>query len=129
MILPTHQLAMPLAEVADRYTIAVLKQGRLPDENQASLRAQVAFYASGLEPHGEELQQLIDQLFEINTLIWDAEHAIRKGLEDDLALDEIGRRALTIRDLNRSRITIKNAISSLDGHPEFHDVKMNHASA
>jgi len=127
MLLPTNAVPMPLAELADRYTITVLKRSRLPHEHQDALQAQIAYYEQGLQPRGPELQELLDQLFEINGLMWDAEHAIRKGLDDDLPLDEIGRRALKIRDLNKARITVKNNISRLTGRPEFVDVKMNYA--
>jgi len=124
-------IAMPICELADRLTIAHLKLQRLPDEeiDKSLLQKQIAYYESGIDPSNSELRSLILDLNEINGEMWDAEYAIRKGLDEDLGLAEIGRRALRIRDLNRVRVSIKNKITSIAGQPEFADCKMNHASS
>ena len=59
--------------------------------------------------------------------MWDAEHAIRKGQDENLGLEEIGRRAIHIRDLNRIRMKVKNDIIELTGDG-FKDCKMNYAN-
>jgi hypothetical protein len=111
-IIPT-----PLAEAADRYTIAVLKKERLLE--------QVAYYAPALiEAEHPGLTKLVGELYQINSQIWDAEAAIRAGQDQELGLEEIGRRALKIRDLNRVRVGIKNQIVELTGEG-FLDCKMN----
>ena len=121
-------IPMPLPEVADRYTIAKLKSERLgadqadPDE----LARQVGYYAEGLDLSDRELAGLVGELYDINGRMWDAEYAIRKGQDDDLGLEEIGRRALRIRDLNKERMAIKNRITELTGSG-FREVKMNYA--
>lgn len=122
---------MPICELADRLTIAQLKKERLPNSeiDKDGLQKQIKYYEEGIDITDEKLRAAIVDLYEINGQMWDAEHAIRKGLDEDLGLSEIGRRALKIRDLNRVRVSIKNKITEIAGQPEFADCKMNHASS
>ena len=124
-------IPMPICELCDRLTIAQLKMARLPDEeiNKKELQAQINYYSLGIDPFDEELRRLIFELHIINGKMWDAEYDIRKGLDATLGLEEIGRRALAIRNLNRDRIAVKNKITDLVGQPEYKDCKMNHASS
>jgi len=119
---------MPIPEIADRYTIALLKIERLrADEiDMDDMRKQIDYYRDGLNLKDPELAQLVENLYDINGEMWKAEHAIRKGQDENLGLEEIGRRALHIRDLNRSRMKIKNDIIELTGDG-FKDCKMNYA--
>jgi hypothetical protein len=123
-------VAMPICELCDRLTIARLKLERLPEDelSKEGLRKQIDYYVQGIDWELVGITGLIEDLYEINGLMWDAEHDIRKGLDNDLGLEEIGRRALKTRDLNRSRVQVKNQITELAGQPEFADCKMNHAS-
>ena len=118
----------PIPEVADRYTIALLKIERLSaDEiDMDDMRKQIYYYRDGLNLEDPELAQLVENLYDINGEMWNAEHAIRKGQDENLGLEEIGRRALHIRDLNRNRMKIKNDIVELTGDG-FKDCKMNYA--
>lgn len=61
-------------------------------------------------------------LLSVNGKIWNLEFDIRQGKEKELGLEEIGRRALAIRDLNKKRIALKNSVS------QYKEVKVNHAS-
>jgi hypothetical protein len=124
-------IAMPICELADRLTIAQLKKERLSDleVDKDGLQKQIQYYEEGIDSDNVQLRELILDLQDINAQMWDAEYDIRKGLDEDLGLNEIGRRALRIRDLNRIRVTIKNKITELVGQPEFADCKMNHASS
>lgn len=124
-------VAMPICELCDRLTIAQLKLHRLPDTeiDKAGLQKQIEYYETGIDANNIKLRDLIFDLYEINGQMWDAEYDIRKGLDDDLGLTEIGRRALKIRDLNRTRVAVKNQITELVDQPEFKDCKMNHASS
>lgn len=124
-------IPMPICELCDRLTIAQLKMARLPDDqiNKQELQLQINYYSLGIDPFNQELRNLVFKLHEINGKMWDAEYDIRKGLDADLGLEEIGRRALAIRDLNRDRIAVKNQITDLVDQPEFKDCKMNHASS
>ena len=118
----------PVPEVADRYTIALLKIERLGSDeiDMDEMRKQIDYYRDGLKLEDPELAQLVENLYEINGEMWNAEYAIRKGQDDNLGLEEIGRRALRIRDLNRIRMKIKNDIVELTGDG-FKDCKMNYA--
>ena len=124
-------IAMPISELCDRLTIAQLKKERLSDEeiNKAGLQKQIEYYESGVDMDRPKLVSLVLDLHKINGQMWDAEYAIRKGLDDDLGLEEVGRRAIRIRDLNRTRVAIKNQIAELTGQSEFKDCKMNHISS
>ena len=118
----------PIPEVADRYTIALLKSERLdtteidPDDMQR----QINYYRSGLDLDNPNLNDLVNELYKANASIWDAEHDIRKGQDEDLGFEEIGRRAIRIRDLNRIRMKVKNDIIDLTGDG-FRECKMNYA--
>jgi hypothetical protein len=129
--MPAQPIAMPICELCDRLTIAKLKLMRLPENeiDKTLLQKQIDYYETGLDDNVQELKKMISDLFEINGKMWDAEYAIRKGLDEDLGLEEIGKRALIIRDLNRERVAIKNQITRLAQQPEFLDCKMNHASS
>jgi len=69
----------------------------------------------------------LNELYIVNAKIWDLESDIRKGKEGELGLEEVGRRAILIRNLNRERVALKNKIIEETGIG-FKDVKMNHAS-
>lgn len=125
--MPAPAVIMPLAEVADRYTIAKLKYERLSGENLDVLLDQVKYYEKGLNFTADGMAELIQQLYLINARMWDAEYAIRLGQDQQLGLEEIGRRALHIRDLNRERMKLKNQICQLTG-TGFTEVKMNYAA-
>ena len=118
----------PVPEVADRYTIALLKIERLGSDeiDTDDMRKQIDYYREGLNLEDPELARLVDELYDINGEMWNAEHAIRNGQDENLGLEEIGLRALRIRDLNRVRMKIKNDIIELTGDG-FKDCKMNYA--
>ncbi len=119
----------PLPEVADRYTIAILKIERLDhtEIDVADMQRQVNYYRDGLDLENPKLSGLVNELYEINGKMWDAEYAIRKGQDENLGLEEIGKRAIKIRDLNRIRMKVKNEIIELTGDG-FKDCKMNYAN-
>ena len=122
-------ITTPIPEVADRYTIAILKIERL-DQTEIDvedMQRQIKYYKEGLDLKNPELSMLVDDLYEINGKMWDAEHAIRKGQDENLGLEEIGKRAIKIRDLNRVRMKVKNDIIELTGDG-FKDCKMNYAN-
>lgn len=131
MVNSIKTVAMPICELCDRYTIAQLKLERLPDSelDKEGLRRQLAYYGSGIDRSLPGMTDLLCNLVEVNACIWDAEAAIRQGLDQQLGMEEIGGRALRIRDLNRIRIRIKNQIAELTGQRDFLDCKTNHASS
>jgi hypothetical protein len=115
-------MKMPISEVADRYSIAILKKERAQADNQKEidqLGKEISSY--------EGIEFFIERLIEINGKIWDLESDIRKGKEKELGLEEVGRRAINIREFNKIRVGFKNEM--VKKYDEgFEDIKMNHAS-
>ena len=115
---------MPLSEILDRYTITKLKSERTNEDVSEELRA----YKREIDnPDYIEKSTLIisfiDRLYEINGELWDTEGDIRKGVE--MPLEEIGRLALKVRDLNCIRNEIKAEI--VDTFAEgFKEIKINY---
>ncbi|MEK6834688.1 MAG: hypothetical protein AABX61_00300 [Nanoarchaeota archaeon] len=121
-------MEMPLAEVLDRLSILKLKIERINEphlkkEQEAFNIAIDEFKNKGIKINNSWLQSL----YEVNAKIWDLEADIRKGKEGELGLEEVGRRAILIRNLNRERVAVKNRIIEETGIG-FKDVKVNHAS-
>ncbi len=116
---------MPLNEVIDRYSILLLKKERLPG-HEALLEEVARFEKELSRQTAEYVEKYIGLLKEVNGKIWDLESDIRKGKEGELGLEEVGRRALAIRDLNAERIRLKNDIAEKER--EFGDIKIDHGS-
>ena len=96
-------MKMPISEIADRYSIALLKKERADAQNQKEindLSAELLNYP--------DISIYIEKLVEINGKIWDLESDIRKGKEEELGLEEVGRRAIMIRGFNKIRVGYKN---------------------
>ena len=113
---------MSLGEIADRYSIIKLKSER------TDVDCKEEFDTLKNELNGDEIYTYVDQLYEVNGRIWDLESDIRKGKEGELGLEEVGRRAIMIRDFNKERINIKNIINTIY-KTGFIEKKINHASA
>ena len=121
-------MELPLAEVLDRLSILKLKIERINEwhlkkEQDAFNLAIQEFKNKGIKIKEEWLEEL----YKVNSKIWDLEADIRKGRENLLGLEEVGRRAIEIRNLNRERVAMKNKIIEETGIG-FKDVKVNHAS-
>lgn len=67
------------------------------------------------------------RLAHINKCIWNLENDIRKGGEGKFSLEEIGRRAIEIRNLNRKRVHYKNLINRIT-NKGFQETKVFHQS-
>jgi hypothetical protein len=111
-------IKMSVADVADRYTILKLKNERL------GAVYDLEYYKSVLPA---AIDDVVEKLYSVNGRIWDLESDIRKGKEGELGLEEVGRRALLIRDWNHIRIGLKNIIAERLG--EEIEIKGNHASS
>lgn len=124
-------IPMSPSEVLDRYSILQLKKERLTENESRPIELEYwTFRGEAFEylKNHPKLEPLLSGLYSVNGKIWDLEFDIRRGLEGKLGLDEVGRRALQIRDLNRQRIKYKNDIVDVMG-TGYKDVKMNHGSA
>ncbi|MCH2652436.1 MAG: hypothetical protein MKZ82_05180 [Gammaproteobacteria bacterium] len=111
-------MKMPLSEIIDRYTITLLKSQRTDEDVSEELNA----YKKEI-PNGKSIDVFIDRMYEINGKIWDTEGDIRRGV--DMPLEEVGRLALIVRDLNQIRNGIKGEI--VDEFAEgFKEIKVNY---
>ncbi|MBU2633802.1 MAG: hypothetical protein KJ674_01005 [Nanoarchaeota archaeon] len=122
-------MEVTLSELLDRFVIVKLKLERIKGSEKEE---EYEFYKQAIEDYKKKgfliKDEWIDKLYEVNAKIWDLEHDIRKGKDGEMGLEEVGRRAIQIRDFNKIRIQIKNEIVEASGSG-FKDVKMNHASA
>lgn len=116
----------PLEELLDRCIVLGLKIEH-GQHGKATLDERGKFIAAIEEHHNPQISNWSAELTDIHRKIWNLEADIRLGKEKRLGLEEVGRRALAIRDLNRQRIQIKNRIAVATGG--YFDVKINHASA
>jgi len=120
---------MPLSEILDRYTILQLKSQRIDRERFSE---ELSVYEEALrdfQRRGVPVKpEWIQALLEINGRIWDLEAGIRSGKEGELGLEEVGRRAIAIRDINRERVDMKNRIAEETGSG-FLEHKADHASS
>lgn len=116
---------LPVLELIDRLCIARVKYQRTNGANQTELDWYEDKYRQ--LPQSAELEYNVAEMTKIHNAIWDLEWQLKSGVEDQLPLDEIGRRAIRIRDHNNRRITFKNSIADLLGHP-VKEIKHNHLS-
>lgn len=117
-------MKLSIGDIVDRWTIAYLKQYRGKIDTLAEQRA-YSEYCSNYEQ--QFLKDSWDNLLEFNGKIWTLESDIRLGKEGELGLEEVGRRALQIRDFNKERINIKNRINEYF-EEGFIERKVNHGS-
>ena len=111
-------MKMPTSEIIDRYTITLLKSERTEEDVSEELEA----YKKEL-PDTDIAQNFIDRMYEINGKLWDTEGDIRRGV--DMPLEEVGRLAIKVRELNQIRNGIKGEI--VDEFAEgFKEIKVNY---
>jgi hypothetical protein len=115
-------MKMPISEICDRYSIALLKKERANAENQSEIEE----FGNEIKKY-KNIEEYVEKLIDVNGKIWDLESDIRKGKEGELGLEEVGRRAITIRELNKIRVGYKNDIVDISKEG-YRDIKMNHAS-
>jgi hypothetical protein len=115
----------PLTELLDRFSIARLKMERIGETE--CLREYSYLKDAIMEYAFEETEFYVNALYDINGRIWDMESDIRKGLDNQLGMEEIGRRAIKIREANKIRVGLKNEVAK-KSKSGFKDIKMNHIS-
>lgn len=116
-------MMFPIIELVDRYAIAKLKF----DKTRAN-QEELDFYWTQLQNY--DLSQINDQLqelYKVHQEIWNLEAELKSGQEHLLTLEEIGRRAIKIRNWNHKRIELKNSMAKLLGQNVF-EIKRNHIS-
>ena len=109
---------MNLGEFLDRLSIHLHKAEKIgPDSYKEFI-----FYAQELllEVEVNDFNKLIKtfrELYKVNGQIWKLESDIRLKKEKQLGIEEVGKRAIAIRNFNNKRITIQNEfIEEFGGH-------------
>jgi|LakMenEpi03Aug12_release.lakeMendotaPanAssembly.Ray.scaffolds.fasta_scaffold1030926_2 hypothetical protein len=113
----------PVIELFDRLAIAEVKWIRT-HSNQEELdwyRDQTAQFDLSL------VKTYLDELKDIHDTIWSLEAQLKSGCEAELSLEEIGRRAILIRDWNNKRVAVKNTIAEILNCP-VREIKQDHLS-
>ena len=113
----------PVIEIVDRYCIAKLKF-----DKTSTNAAELEFYTKQLAHFDTKLIQFdLQHLYDIHAEIWSLESELKSGAESNLPLEEIGRRAIKIRDWNNRRIALKNAMAE-KLHCTVREYKQEHLS-
>jgi hypothetical protein len=116
-------LKMSVGEILDRYSICLLKQERL----NIDISDEITALRNEVDELPNDIKAYITELKEINGQIWNLESDLRKGNEVVLGNEEIGIRAIKIRNWNNKRVEVKNKVNSIL-FSGFMDVKGSHAS-
>lgn len=123
---------LPQLELIDRLCIARIKHQRTQGANQDELDWYEKQYQSLIQDlSADQLDQLsadIAAITHIHNNIWDLEWQLKSGVEHQLPMNEIGRRAIAIRDWNNRRISYKNSIAAVFGL-KLREIKTDHLSA
>ena len=113
----------PVIELVDRLAIAEVKFQRTKANEEELL-----WYMN--QALRIDLTQIVDEyedLKRIHNEIWELEAELKTGREAELSLEEIGRRAIAIRDHNNKRIKLKNTIAEKLNCP-VREIKQDHLS-
>lgn len=107
-------MKFPVIEIVDRYTIAVVKYRKTNGANQEELD----FYIQQMAELELALDhKLVLELIEHHDYVWNIEDDFKKARIDNLPLEEIGRRALHIRDIGYVRLELKNKLAEILSDP------------
>lgn len=117
-------IRFPVIELIDRLAIADVKFKRT-----GANKEELTWYMNqSTELDLKSVEDLYMNLVDIHNQIWELEAQLKTGREAELPLEEIGRRAIAIRDHNNKRVAIKNAIAErLDC--AVREIKQDHLSA
>lgn len=113
----------PVIELVDRLAIAEVKWERT-QTNQEEL----TWYQNQMRYFDlSKIKSMMEDLKQIHRDIWDKEALLKSGKEHSLSMDEIGRRAIAIRDCNNKRVSLKNSMAQTLSCA-VRDIKKNHLS-
>ena len=113
----------PIIELVDRLAIAEVKFKRTKANEEELL-----WYMN--QALRIDLTLIVDEyenLKLIHNEIWELEALLKTGRESELSLEEIGRRAIAIRDHNNKRVTLKNIIAE-KLNCSVREIKQDHLS-
>ena len=114
----------PVLELMDRLCIARIKW----EKTQAN-KEELDWYEREWSKFNSnaDIEEHITRLTAIHKEIWNLEWQLKSGVEHELPLEEIGRRAIAIRDWNNKRLVVKNSAAELLDCP-VREIKSNHLS-
>jgi hypothetical protein len=114
----------PAVELLDRLAISRVKWRRTQANNE-----ELNYYEKQAQylDIDAECEALIYELEMIHNDIWELEKELKSGHEQDLPLEEIGRRAIAIRNHNNRRIKHKNLLAQRLGC-SVREIKQDHLS-
>jgi len=116
-------MKFPVIELVDRLAIAEIKWQR----TQAN-REELDWYQQQMMQFDTSLiAKNMQQLQDIHNSIWELEKELKSGQEHNFSLEEIGRRAIEIRNFNNKRIKLKNQMAEILNCP-VREIKKEHAS-
>lgn len=118
------EVSFPVLELVDRLCIARIKWERTKS-NQAELEWYEREWAKFNPP--PEMNTYIKNLTHIHNQIWDLEWQLKSGVEHQISLEEIGFRAIAIRDWNNKRLNLKNEVAKKLNCP-VQEIKRHHLS-
>ena len=114
----------PVIELIDRLAIAEVKFKRTAGGNKEELEWYLGQSSRfNLTP----VAGLYNDLVRIHNEIWELEGLLKTGREAELSLEEIGRRAIAIRDHNNKRVALKNLMAEKLNCP-VREIKQDHLS-
>ena len=119
-------MIFPAIELIDRYVIAKLKYEKTKGANIDEFM----FYHQQITEANYDLNKVkteLEELYKVHSSIWSLESELKSGKEENLPLEEIGRRAIKIRDLNNQRIKLKNTAAEKLGST-IKEIKQEHLS-
>jgi len=115
-------MKFPTIEIVDRYAIAVVKHEKTNRANQEELE----FYLEQMkEANIDPMNTKVIELIEHHRYVWSLEDDFKKAKIDALPLEEIGRRALYIRDIGYRRVDLKNKLAEMVNDP-VREIKQDH---
>ena len=97
----------PIIELVDRLAIAEIKFKR----TKANEEELLWYMNQSLRIDLTKIVNEYEDLKRIHDEIWELEAELKTGREAELSLEEIGRRAIAIRDHNRKRVKLKNTMA------------------
>jgi hypothetical protein len=113
----------PVVELVDRLVIAEIKF----EKTQANTK-ELEWYQIQAKNHNLEIVQAeLVELKQIHLQIWELEKELKSGTEQNIPLEEIGRRAINIRNHNHQRIRLKNRMAEIL-QCQVREIKKDHVS-
>jgi hypothetical protein len=116
-------ITFPVVELLDRLAIAKIKVDKGLDAQQEF----DYYFKQASQFDLASVIDLLDELEQIHLKIWALESDLRRGLEHNLGYEEIGRRAVDIRNFNNKRVKLKNQLAERLGDP-IREIKHDHLS-